>query len=135
MIDHTGLRIRVILHVPPHIADQFKKEGKPIAQPIEGMGLVDTAAQFSLITEESALKLNLPIVRRVEVNSATCTDVQGKMYPLELEIPDLQTRFDLPMALGVPKNDPDVIATIGLDILRNLILIYNGSAGSFTLAS
>lgn len=131
----------VEIHVPPVIAQVLISRGDPVPAPVTGLALVDTGATFTCVHERVLQQLGLNPVGVVTSGTAG-GPVQQSQYPVRLLSPDQGWTFDLITTAvdlrgqQVPVQPPqDLIALIGRDLLRNCVLVWNGPAGFWTLAT
>lgn len=138
---HVGLVLPVEIHVPPVIAQALGQLGKPIPTPATGYALVDTGATLTAVHAPLLTGLGLNPVGAINCGTAAGTVLQSQ-YPAMLVFPAHGLTIDLAAVTGVdlsgqmPPTVPPkpLVALIGRDILKNMVLIWNGPAGSCTLA-
>ncbi len=129
-----GPVVQLTIGVAQAIAEQLLKEGKPVPQPISGLGLIDTGASATCIDEVSAQRLQLPVIDVVQIASASHASTEQNVYPLHIEIVGFPIGLDVPRAIGAPLAAQGLLVLIGRDALHQAVLIYNGMAGQFTLS-
>ena len=105
------------------------------ASPIRVQALLDTGADKSMIQQGVAEQLNLPLVSVVPINSVESTNVYS-VYMARVQVPlttSLTYTFKETSVIGAPL--PNAYpCLIGLDILSQGLLFYNGQDNTFTLS-
>lgn len=114
------------------ILQQLVSQGVPLPTPVTGLALVDTGAGVTCIDINAATQLKVPIIDYANLSSATHANTTQPVYPVQLQIPGSPIGINAPRAIGVPLASQGIIALIGRDVLKDSILIYNGSAGQFS---
>lgn len=110
--------------------------------PITGVGLLDTGASHTHIDRETAEAYGFRRLDAVAVNTASQKAVEVPTYHAVVEVLDLPGHSEQLRVRGFtgpaprPGQPPTerLIALIGCDILNQGRSIYDGAAGSFTLA-
>ena len=131
---NVGPRLPVQIGITEKLASTYADQGQEIPTPIDGYALFDTGASRTCVDEAVLRNLGLQPVERIsmatpsglgEASIYTCA-LYFPGYPL----PDLDPSF----VAGVQLQGQDYIALIGRDILRNMILIYDGPGARVTFA-
>lgn len=140
-LTHLGAFFPIEVHVPPKIAETLTKAGKPVPKGIAGLGLIDTGATLTCISEEVLKALGL---NPFDVVSSGTADGQKKqnVYPARIVFPAQGWTLDLQKAVGVnltgqivPKVPPEpIIALLGRNLLQRWVFIYNGLGGFWTVS-
>jgi hypothetical protein len=78
--------------------------------------------------------MQLPVVGRVPLTSATHQSVEKNLYPVHLQIDGTGISFAVPGAVGVELAALGLLVLIGRDVLGRAVLVYNGPDDSYTLA-
>lgn len=140
-LTNIGAFFPIEIHVPPKIAEALTKAGKPVPQSVAGLGLIDTGATLTCISED-VLK-NLGLNPFDVVNSGTADGLKKQnVYPARIVFPTQGWTLDLQKAIGVNlegqvihKIPPEpVIALLGRNLLQHWVLIYNGAGGFWTVS-
>lgn len=129
-----GPIIQVAVTVAESIAEQILQRGGALPAPISGLGLIDTGATGTCIDDEAAQQLQLPVVDRVNVASATHESSPQNVYPIRLELVGTPISINAPRAIGGPLKAQGLLLLIGRDVLQHCTLHYNGITGEITLA-
>jgi len=83
-----GAFFAIEVHVPPKIAEALTKTGEPVPKGIAGMGLIDTGATYTCISEDVLKTLGLNPFD--EVNSGTADGPKKQnVYPARIVFPIL----------------------------------------------
>lgn len=132
LLAQAGARIALTVAVPPSQAAQISASGGAIPAPVSGIALIDTGASVTCIDNDLALSLGLRAVGSVSVNTPSGVGIAQTQYLGEVTLPgSAGNLWTLTGAVLAPQG---IIALIGTDVLANCVLVYNGSAGAFTLA-
>jgi hypothetical protein len=136
-----GPILNVQIAIPDALAQQLQKDGTPVPSPVTGVALIDTGASISGIDTSVIQHLQVQPVGQVTIGGVTGSKLRSK-YPAQFSFPGTS----LPSLnfgelvesevsnLSIPGASGPLIALIGRDILHHFVLIYNGPAGTFTLA-
>ena len=96
--------------------------------------MIDTGASVTCVDDETAQKLQLPIIDVVRMASASHASHQANVYPIKVTITGLPIGINAPRAVGAALKTQGLIALLGRDILMHCTMHYNGVAGEITLA-
>lgn len=130
----VGPRLRVQVAAPESLATVFNERGEEVPGPEEGYALFDTGASSTCADESVLLRLGLSPVNTVGIATPSGT-AQANVYVCALyfpgsEMPDLNEVF----VIGAQLQNQNYAVLIGRDILRNMILIYDGPGARTTFA-
>jgi len=136
-----GPIIPVQIEIPEALAEQLQKNGMPVPQPVLGVALIDTGAGISGVDTSVIEQLKVQPVGQVTVSGVTGSKLRNK-YPARFTFPgtniphmDFGELVEAEIAnQQVAGISMPLVALIGRDILHHIVLIYNGPAGSFTIA-
>jgi predicted aspartyl protease len=131
---HYGPRLQITVGLAQPIAEELQKAGKPVPEPISGQALIDTGASATCIDDEAARKMQLPVIGRVTMASATHESIEKNVYPIHIQVIGANIAFGVAGAAGVDLKAQDLLALIGRDVLSQAILVYNGADGTFAFA-
>ena len=131
------LQILVYASAPRRAA--LKAAGMPIPKPISINVLVDTGASSTCVDSSQLAKLGIPPSGLIDVHtpSTGSTPVQLSQFDVDLGVVLDNGKFHLISTLPVIESNfvsPGVDGLLGRDVLSQGILIFNGSAKTFTLA-
>ena len=136
----NGPVIQIQIETPPVLAESLQKASTPIPNPIEGFVLIDTGASITAIDVSIFTQLGINPNGIAMVGTAGGPQQQST-YPVRLTFPGTGIPgVNHAKALGcnlagqLVLGTRPLIALIGRDILQRFILIYNGSAGMFSLS-
>lgn len=132
-LTQTGPMVQVQIEVSTALSKRLLAEHAPVSQPETGNALVDTGATFSAIDVSIAKRLNLE-----PIGTATTGTAAGKqtvaVFALKISIPGARIAVEDGHVLGVDLDGTGVIALLGRSFLQNVIFIYDGPSGEFTIA-
>ena len=137
----VGAFFAIEVHVPPEIAEVLTQQGQPIPTPVSGFALIDTGATLTCVHERALLDLGLNPVGTV--NSGTAHgQVQQSLYPARIVFPAQGWTVDIGSVAGVDlsgqvlniaPSPQRIIALIGRNFLKQCVLVWNGTNGSWTI--
>lgn len=127
-----GPTVEVSIGVHAYLARNLATHGKPVPAPIVGAALIDTGATVTTIDVKVAETLGLSysgVVQSLGIGGSST----GYRAPCQVSIKGLCV--NIPRAHCHPfPTDTGLLALIGRDILRHMILTYDGLNGAVTLA-
>ena len=127
----------VLVGIPRIKSTLYKRLKKTTPKPRDIKGLVDTGASMSAVSEDilrDQLQLN-------PVDYCSIFGIGGSIripfydVSLVMEIQQQQFTFHLIRVGGLNLSPCDFDCVIGRDVLKKVLLIYNGLFGQFTLCS
>jgi hypothetical protein len=122
----------VTLAVDPVLAGFLRSLGQSVSAPISALAPIDTGASRTVVRDDLIQRLGLQPTGSAFVATPSSAPAPYPEYIVRLEIPSA-TAFDI-RVIAIPLHDPAVQCLIGRDILRQFVLVYNGPAGSCSLA-
>lgn len=102
--------------------------------PVAGMALIDTGARVTCIDRKAAAQAQLPTVGSGKMASATHAEEIVPIFAGNIQIAGLGN-ISANRAYGANLEPQGIIALIGRDVLKQMILFYNGTDGTFTLSA
>jgi hypothetical protein len=136
----TGPLIQIQIEIPAALAAIMQAANQPIPAPVDGMALIDTGATITSIHAPILTGLGINPVGVANVGTAGGPQQQST-YPARFSFPGTPLPgFEMAQVIGCDLtgqtvlNQRQLIALIGRDVLANAILVYNGSAGMFSLS-
>ncbi len=129
-----GPCVQVTLNVPSSIAEQLLQQGKPIPEPISGIGLIDTGASSTCVDADVATRLQLPVIDVATMSSASHAASQQNVYPVAIELVGTPIAINAPRVIGAALAAQGLMVLIGRDVLKDCTLFYNGLTGALTLS-
>ncbi len=130
----TGPIMQVELSVPDELAQYLTDNNQPIPPPLTGIGLIDTGASITAVDVSIIQQLGIQPVGISNVYTPQGS-AQQELFPIKLTfIGGLPITINFSSVLGSELRNQGIIALIGRDVLSNCILIYNGTAGHFSLS-
>ena len=129
-----GSVLPVEISIPQTLQRRLTQQGQSFPAPQSGLALIDTGASLSAVDDEVILTLGIAPVGQTQIHTAGGI-VARPLYPARFSFPGT----DLPpltfrRVAGSALQSQGVVALLGRDMLANVILIYNGPAGTFSLA-
>jgi predicted aspartyl protease len=127
-----GPVVPVSVMLEANMAKPILAQGKGVmGQP--GVALIDTGATNTVIDDETAKDLGIPVIDQGKMTSTTHADQPCNIYPVQITVGG-QLIFQVPRCSGAQLKGMGLIAIIGRDILQRCTLVYNGGMGIVTLA-
>jgi predicted aspartyl protease len=134
MLVREGPLIQVNIGPASDLADQWRNDGREVPEPITGPALIDTGATSTCVDDGVARDLGLPVVDVAKMASAS-EETEQNVYPIEVDVVASDLKINSPKSIGANLRDnQDIIALIGRDVLRHTTFHYNGVTGDFTLS-
>lgn len=128
-----GPILPVLLSVSEEVLQTLMTEGKPIPEPVTGLALIDTGATRTCVDETAARKAGLPTRGTAKMASASHPEHEVPLFAGRI-VMDGAT-INTPTAMGADLSGfPGLVALIGRDMLQNCLFVYDGNAGSISLA-
>lgn len=134
VLARRGPVVQVSVTVGQAIAEQLLQRGEAVPEPVAGLALIDTGASVTCIDEPTALAMGLVAIDVASMASASEASSERGVYPIAVEITAVPLRIDAPRSVGAALASQGLLLLIGRDVLRNCLLVYNGSTGQFSLA-
>ncbi len=131
---NVGPRLPVQIGITEKLASALAARGQPIPAPVEGYALFDTGASRTCADESVLKSLGISPVETIALSTPSGSS-EASIYTCALyfpahPLPDVDPTF----VAGVQLQDQDCIALIGRDIMRSMILIYDGPGARVTFA-
>lgn len=129
-----GAVLQVRIGVPAAIAASYTSKGQTVPAAKQFLAMIDTGASISAISELAAAQTGLVQTGTVQLGGIGGTGIKA-VYGASIGFGDPTIPALDPVqiaAVQLPTNAFDVL--IGRDILKNLVLTYDGPRGSFALA-
>jgi hypothetical protein len=86
VLQARGPLVQVTIGVYRPMAQQLVQQGITLPAPVSGEAMIDTGASVTCIDDGAAQQLNLPVVNRVNVASASHPATQQNVYPVSLDV-------------------------------------------------
>jgi hypothetical protein len=136
----VGPLIQIRIELPSALAANLLAASQPIPNPVDGLALIDTGATITSVHSVILTGLGINPVGVANVGTAGGPQQQST-YPARFSFPGTSLPgFDLAQVIGCDLtgqtvlNQQPLIGLIGRDILARAVLVYNGSAGMFSLS-
>ena len=131
----VGPRLPVQIGIPDSLATVYSEHGTTIPGSVDGYALFDTGASITCVDESVLCRLALSPVGTTNVATPSNPSAVRNTYTCALyfpgcPLPDLDPSF----VVGVELRTQGYIALIGRDILRDMVLIYDGPGARITFA-
>lgn len=129
-----GPVLQVTLGIAENFAQQLIQQNQPVPAPVSGLALIDTGASVTCIDEDLAQKLNLPVIDRVVMASASHDATEKNVYPILIQFIGVPIKINVLRAMGAALANQGIVILLGRDALQNFTLFYNGIAGEITIS-
>ena len=130
----SGPCVEVKLWVPSYVNAELAYQERPIPPPIDAIATIDTGAHWSIIPIDAAARLGLTPLKTIKIMTPSHHRVECYQYRIRLLFSngiDVDT-----LAVGAPwpvQDDQTIVCSIGRDVLKHGLLIYNGLTNMFSL--
>ena len=133
-LERVGPRLRVQIGVPDALAALYTQKDQAIPSSDLGFALFDTGASMTCVDEGILVEMGLHPVR-VQRVSTPSGDSELNCYPCRLSFPGCPLPdIDPSIVVGAKLQKQGYAALIGRDLLRDMILIYDGPGARVTFA-
>ncbi len=134
MLERFGPVLVIEIALPKHLAEQYSAQEKPIPPPFRGIALVDTGASHCCVDSAAVKGLGVQPVGIQKVNTPSGQEDQ-LVYPVLINCAEGPFHYQTNTALASDHlAQQGIVALLGRDLLANVILIYDGPRGAFTLS-
>lgn len=137
----VGAVLPVRIEMPTDLRQLRTSQKRPIPEPVSGLALIDTGATKSAADMQVMTRLQVNQMGTVELGTAAGRR-PAPLYPArfivapgtpgQIEI-DFGSVAGIDLA-GLTVGGQGIIALIGRDVLASCIFVYNGPAGTFSVA-
>ena len=135
----AGLVVDALVGLPGSMMTALQQAGRPIPAPMLIRALLDTGADATSLSARCALRLSLKVFGRVGMQTASGS-VRVNQYEVSFSISAphrtggiLSVRPDLQVTEWLNPG-PGLEALVGMDVLSEGLLIFDGPGKEFTLA-
>jgi len=129
-----GPVIQVTLGIADTFAEQLIQQNLSVPEPIAGLALIDTGASVTCIDDVAAQRLNLPVIDRVYMSSASHDSTEMNVYPAKIQFAGIPIVLNALRAVGASLESQGLLVLLGRDALQNFTLFYNGLVGQITIS-
>jgi len=133
VVQQLGPRIQVVLSLPTFVEQGLLAAGKTVPAPLSAEALIDTGASVTCIDDALAKQLQLPVIDRMTMTSASHAAHPVDVYPIRVEFTGLGFERTLNRVMGATLQAQGIQMLIGRDLLSESVFIYNGREGEFTI--
>ncbi len=133
-LQEIGPLVQVTVSLQQSYARTMTADGKSVSPPVTGFALFDTGASRTCIDDETAERLRLPIIDVETMSSASHSNHESNIYPIQFSITGLPIQLQAPRAMGATLKHQGAILLIGRDLFAHCTMFYNGPAGQITLS-
>ena len=126
-----GPRVAIEIAVPAALAEFFVRSGLPVPPPRTGFALIDTGASITAVDEDVVASLGIQPIGQMKLSTASQSTLAW-LYAARLTCgagPVLEV-LDI---VGCTLQPQGFIALLGRNFLRNVVLVYDGPGGFFSL--
>lgn len=133
-----GPMVPIEVSVPDAFSHEMIKAGLAVPQPIVGHALIDTGATITSVNDIVMQTLRVTPINQIPIGGVSGGNMHN-VYPARISFPGAGGLTWFSSVVGVNLGEAFIgglplIGLIGRDLLKHGVLIYNGSAGTFTLA-
>lgn len=128
----NGALVKVQVGIPKALAEQLAASGQTVPPPITAMGMIDTGASISTVSERVAQEAGLKQVSSVPITGVGGTSERPVMAAA-VGLTEYGVNVDPIEIVAVSIGAPGFEILIGRDILQALELKYTGPHGVFGL--
>lgn len=130
----SGPVLPVEITIPATLLRRLTQQGHPLPAPQSGVALIDTGASLSAVDDGVVRALGVAPVGQTQIHTAGGI-VFLPLYPVRFSFPGIGLpAITFRRVVGSPLQSQGIVALLGRDVLANFILVYNGPAGTFSLA-
>ena len=129
-----GALVQIQISIPTVLADQMRAQGQTVPPPQIAVGMIDTGASISTVSEAVAQAAGLQQVGSVPISGVGGTSERPVMS-CSFGLPEYGVVVDPAEIVVVTINAPGFEILVGRDILQALELKYQGPHGLFNLTS
>jgi hypothetical protein len=129
-----GPSVPVTISPVSQVVQALQAAGLPVPAPVSGLALIDTGGTLCMVDEAAVLQLAIPPFGSASIQGPT-GQAQHLTYALAMTFPGTSLpNLTFTDCIGGPLQASGIVALIGRNVLRDFIFIYNGPAGSVSLA-
>lgn len=134
----SGPIIQVEVSMPSALEEFCTKKSVPIPPPQTGFALIDTGASNSAIDESILQQLSILPIDSIPSSTPSGAG-RSFVYPTKVSFPALNVKdYGLSRVIGCnlkwkTADNKEIIMLLGRDLLRYMVLIYNGTNSSITI--
>jgi hypothetical protein len=135
----TGLVVPVLLGLNGKDSANLLAQGQPIPAPLHLQGLIDTGSDVTVVAPFVPRHFSL-LPLRSTTTQGTTGSAPVDLYEMSLSIlnpggpgPSMAS-WDQLVVMESPRGIPSVDVIVGLDVLRECLLIFDGPGQRFILA-
>jgi len=138
VLAQKGPVVLVQAAVPAELEQHLKSKNAPVPRPVTGPALVDSGASLTMLDHEAVDALGVAPAGSVTLGTAGGT-TKSVLYPVRLGIlyqPNQPPTINISFArvAAGPLKQQGILCLLGRDVLRHALFVYDGAAGSISLA-
>jgi hypothetical protein len=128
-----GPKVEIEIAVPTVLAEFLERSGLPVPPPQRGFALIDTGASITAVDEEVVASLGIQPIGQMKLSTPR-QSMPAWLYAARLTC-CVTTRPVLEVLdiVGCTLQPQGFIALLGRNFLSQVVLVYDGPAGLFTL--
>lgn len=113
-----------------------KANNLPIPAAIKGRALIDTGASTTCVDETAVASLGISPIDKVWMTSASHDRTEKGVYPVRLFTREKSGNITITAnrAIGAALAGQGLLALVGRDILKDMVLFYQGKDGHIRLS-
>jgi predicted aspartyl protease len=116
------------------LKENHPEEVKRYEKGFQAMMLIDTGASCTAIDKEISSVLNLKHRGVTHISTPSSNSHECLTYDIDLVIPGNQSHIPNIEVIETELNNQGINGLLGRDVLKNILFIYHGYTGQFTLA-
>lgn len=139
-LEADGPVIDVEISMPQPLESYYVKNKIQVPAPVVGYALIDTGASISGIHLPILQQLSLVPIDFIKLQGVTAIDDKAPIYPARVSFPGINLT-DVPMSRVVGSqmkfqtaSGKNVIMLLGRDLLKEFMVVYNGSFNQVILS-
>ena len=133
-LERVGPRLPVEVSISGVLASQYTKDQRAIPPPVSGFALFDSGASNTCIDEGVLSQLGLAAQDNIDISTPSEKSVRSR-YIAKVSFPDCPlSDIDPAVVIGVVLRNQGYIALLGRDLMRDMLVIYDGPGARVTFA-
>ena len=133
-LERVGPRLPVEISLSGALASQYTKGHHKIPQPASGFALFDSGASSTCVDESILSQLGLMAQDTIDISTPSGRSKRSR-YTAKVSFPGCPLPdIDPAIVIGLELRNQGYIALLGRDLMRHMIMIYDGPGARVTFA-